>query len=160
MASSSITIRIDYGAESGGGAAGSVVGGGAVPTPESAGGSAAVSQSGGAVPTPFDSQALGVGHADAGGPAPSPSLVPGGTAGAASGSSDPGSVPTPFSAGGFSSPGAGQPGDTVPTPMDSVHGRVIGDHAPAPELGSLGHPEQTLPAPSHPDDPSGKKGRK
>jgi hypothetical protein len=71
-----------------------------------------------------------------------------------------GAVPTPFSAGGLSPQGAGQPGDMVPTPMDSVHGHVTGDRVPTPDFGNIGRVAQTPPVPSDPDEPSGKRGRR
>ena len=155
MASPSITIKIDFGSESGSGAGNIVAVSGAVPTPASAGGSAAASQFEGVVPTPFDIAAHSMAQAESGAPAPSPSLVLGGSAG-----SDLGNVPTPLSAGGFLPQGAGQP-SMVPTPMDSVHGNTLtGDQAPTPDFGSMGQPEGTPPAPSHPAETSGKRGRK
>jgi len=196
MASPAITIKIDFGSESGSGAGNTVAVSGAVPTPASAGVSAPASQSGGVVPTPFDSAAQSMAQAELGAPAPSPSLVPGGTAGWASDSSDLGDVPTPFSAGGLLPQGAGQPIGMVPTPMDSVHGSsltgdqaptagsmgqaggtppsgmvptpvdsvygssVTGDQAPTPDFESMGSPEETRPAPSHPAETSARRTRK
>ena len=116
-----ITIKIDFGSESGTGVGNTVADSGGVPTPASAGGSAAASQSEGVVPTPSDSWAQSLAQAELGAPAPSPSLVPGGSAGSASDSSDLGNVPTPLSGAGLLPQGAGQPSGMVPTPMESVH---------------------------------------
>jgi hypothetical protein len=161
MGSPSITIKIDCGSESGSGAGTTVGVSGAVPTPGSDGGAAAASQSGGGVPTPFDSVAQSMPLSESGGPAPSPSLVPGGSAGSASDSSDLGNVPTPFSAGGFSPQDARQSSSMVPTPMDSVHGSsLMGDQPPTPDLGSIGQADAKPPAPAHPGEASGKRGRK
>jgi hypothetical protein len=157
----SITIKIDFGSELGGGAGNTVAVSGAVPTPASAGGSVAAGQSGGVVPTPFDSAAQSMARAESGVPAPSPSLVPGGNAGSASDTLGQGNIPTPFSAGGFLPQGLGETSGPVPTPMDSVHGSIlIGNHAPTPDFGRVGQAEVTPPAPSYPGEASGKRGRK
>jgi len=106
MTPSSITIKIDFGAESGGTA------------------SAAVTQAGGA-PTPLGNAGQILRQAD-GAPAPSPALAPSGARFAGGGASGgAGDVPTPFS--GPGSPGGVSSGsDAVPTPFDSVHGAVSG----------------------------------
>lgn len=161
MASPAITIKIDFGSESVSGAANSVSVSSGDPTPASAGVSAPASQSGGVAPTPFDSPAQSMAQAELGAPAPSPSLVPGGTVGSASDNSDVGDVPTPFSAGGLLPQGAGQTSGMVPTPMDSVYGSsVTGDQAPTPDFESMGQPEEAPPAPSHPAETSARRTRK
>ena len=161
MASPAITIKIDFGSESGSGAGNTVAISGAAPTPASAGVSAPASQSPGVVPTPFDSATQSMAQAELGAPAPSPSLVPGGTAGAASDSSDLGDVPTPFSASELLPQGAGQTSGMIPTPMDSGYGSsVTGDQAPTPDFESIGQPEETPPAPSHPAETSARRTRK
>jgi hypothetical protein len=136
---------------------------GDVPTPFSAGGllPPGAGQPSGMIPTPFDSPAQGMAQAELGAPAPSPSLVPGGSAGSASDSSGLGDVPTPFSAGGLLPQGAGQPTGTVPTPIDSVPGgSLTGDQAASPDFGSKGQAEETPPAPSDPAETSGRRGTK
>ncbi len=148
MASPSITIRIDFGSESGDDAGSSIAMTGAVAAPQSA----ALSQSVSVVPTPFDSAARSVGQTDPGEPAPSPSFAPSANPGSSSGSSELLTVPTPFSASAFLLQAAGQSVDVIPTPMDSVYSHAISDHAPTPM--------HTPPAPASHSEDSSKRGTK
>jgi hypothetical protein len=162
MAPSSITIKIDFGAE-GGGSASSISLNGGVPTPMSLGASAAAAtgQFESVLPTPFDNKAQMVGQIDSGAPPPpSPTFIPGEGGGSASSGLGPtADIPTPFSAGGFAQTSAGQAGDAVPTPFDSTQGySVAGEQAPTPHAGGEVPADQTAPAPPQPQEKAEKKG--
>jgi hypothetical protein len=161
MTPSSITIRIDFGAEGVGsaGSSGVAVSGG-VPTPSDSGGAAAgaTAQGGGVAPTPFDHGGQMLVQAEAVVPAPSPTLVPAGVA-TSSGGVGSGDVPTPVSAGGGGSGVPGSAVDAPPTPFDSVDA-AAGEQAPTPQGDARADDEPTGPIPSLPGDGSPRKGRK
>jgi hypothetical protein len=118
----SITIRIDYGAETVNGEGARVSASSNLPTPHSSGLAASTSgdRLADGLPTPLDNAAQTAALGESGAPAPSPSLIPAGGAGSPSGVSG---------------------GADVPTPFDSVHGSiVVGDQAPTPDVGNEGGP--------------------
>src|SRR5688572_9292403 len=177
MAPSSITVKIDFGAETSGGT-NSVSVSSDVPTPMASDRSApgAADRSAAQAPTPFGTAAHAMAQAGSEAPAPTPFSAGGGASASASpsggavptpldsarGYSDRSGLadaPTPLPASGASPSPQGQSGGALPTPFDSAQvSSVAGDEPPAPQGGEEARAGRAAPARSQ-EEPA-KKSRK
>lgn len=137
MAPSSITIKLDFGADAGGN---SVTLDGGVPTPFSPGAlsASAHGQSTEALPTPFSGAAHSLGQAESAAPVPSLGLAPAGST--------------------VWAHNVSQQGD-VPTPMDNPAHMIGVDGGPAPDphMAGSASADPSAPEPSQDDDGVGEQ---